>query len=406
MAYTLNDNFVREQNRIGEKIYARSLNKSPWLKLIPKETWPDGMSDTLLSITGERNLPDDTDTWENVVNDGNGNCVPTEYAVGSGFTERQYTMQRKALVSDNVCVDTTRNAFRAREQTRIMFNNLTRAVAYVWKRKAMLGYTENAQQKMIATHGLPTNPGSFPGVAPTTKLTSRILSSIYENLHAENAAEDGGSLGMVNGRPQYILITDAMTSDDLMRETANKDAFLYNPSRVPELLQPLGVERAFLGFYHMIETLPPRYTFSGGVFTEIAPFTKVATNKGTKLVINEAWRAAPYQDSFVFLPSVISLVVPQPISTQGSKTQWNPQSYMGDFKWLNIQDRTDNPLGTIGFYYALLQCAVKPCLPEFGYVIRHLRCPADLDHTECDETGGMAGSSLLDPSDSFFVIDD
>jgi len=405
MAYTLNDIFTREENRIGSKIFFRSINKSVWNKLIPKETWPNGMGDSLQSITVERNLPSDTDTWEAVVDDGNGDCVPTEYSVGYGQTSRSYTMQRKALVSNNVCVDTGRGAFRVQEQTRLMLRNLTRAVSYVWKRKALNGYATNSDHKMIATHGLPENAAVFPGVEPTTVLTQRILSIVYENLIADSAEEDGGSLGMADGRPQFILVTDSMTSDTIMRETNNANAFLYNSNRVPELLQPLGVERAIRGLYHTIDNLPPRYTYTGGVFTEVNPYLTVTTTNGTRDKINPAWRAAPYQDSYVFLPSVISFMVPQPISTVGSKTKWNPQSYMGEFKWLNIQDRTDNPLNMIGFYYALLQAAVKPCLPEFGYVIRHKRCPADLDHTDCDETGSLAASSLLDTSDSFFVTD-
>lgn len=402
--YTLTDIFQREENRIGEKIYRRSINKSVWNKLIPKETWPNGMGDSIQVMTVERNLPDDTDTWEAVVTNGSGDCVPTEYEVPSGSTVRSYSLEQKALTSEDVCVDTTRGAFKIQEQTRLMFRNLTRAVAYVWKRKALLDYAENSDHKMIATHGLPENSTSFPAIAATTILTQKILNKIYMNLIHDSAEEDGGSLGKADGRPQFILVCDAETSDELMRETNTANAFLYNSNRVPELLAPLGVDRAIRGFYHVVDPLPPRYTFSGGVWTEVPPYETLAASKGTKAKISHAYREAEYTDSYVFLPSVISFLVPQPISTVGSKTKWNPQAYMGDFKWLNIQHRTDNPLNQIGFYYALMQVATKPCFPDFGYVIRHKRCPADLDHTDCDETGSQAASSLLGSGDSFFVV--
>ena len=409
MAYTLtNDIFVREENRIGQKIYRRSINKSVWNKLIPKETWPDGMGDQIQAITIERNLPSDTDTWENVVTisgtDTTGTCVPTEYEVPSGSTSRNYRLKQKALTSEDVCVDTTRGAFRVREQTRLMFRNLTRAVSYVWKRKGLTEYASLCEHKMIATHGLPENAAAFPAIAATSVLTQKMLNRVYMNLVHDSAEEDGGSLGMADGRPQFILVTDAEASDAIMRETNNANAFLYNSNRVPELLQPLGVDRAIRGFYHLIDNLPPRWNFTGGAWVEVSPYTSVAATKGTKSKIASAYREADYMDSYVFLPSVINYMVPRPVSTQGSKTRWNPQAYMGTFKWLNIQDRTINPLNQIGFYYALLQSAVKPCFPDFGYVIRHKRCPADLDHTDCDETGSLAASSLLGTNDSFFVV--
>jgi hypothetical protein len=46
---------------------------------------------------------------------------------------------------------------------------------------------------------------------------------------------------------------------------------------------------------------------------------------------------------------------------------------MGDFKWLNIQNATDNPDKTIGYFRAVLSSGSKPIRPEWGSVIRHKR---------------------------------
>ncbi len=403
--YTLNNQFQKEENRMSDRIFRRSINSSVWNKLIPKEKWPDGMGDSIQAVTVERNLPENTDTWEDVVDEnGSGNCVPTEYEVPSGSTTRSYALEQKALTSEDICVDTARGSFRVKEQTRLMFRNLTKVVSYVWKRKALKDYASLSQHKMVATHGFPENASSFPAIAATSILTQKMLNRVYQNLIHDSAEEDGGSLGKADGRPQFILVTDAETSDSIMEETRNTNALLYDSNRVPELLQPLGVDRAIRGFYHTIDNLPPRYNFSGGVWTEVSPYETLAANKGTKSEISPAYREAEFTDSYVFLPSVMNFLCPQPISTVGSKTKWNPQAYMGDFKWLNIEHRTDNPLKQIGFYYALLQVASKPCYPDFGYVIRHKRCPADLDHTDCDETGSEAASSLLGSGDSYFVV--
>lgn len=403
MSTPLNDRLVREANRIGEKIYKKTINSSVWNKLVPKETWPDGLSDTIQVLTVERNLPDNIDTWAQLTpNSSSNNCVPTADVVPSGQTLRSYSLFQKALESDSICVNDTRNAFRTQEQIRLMFENLTNVSRYVWKRRAVREYANVAEHKIIAAPGLPESSTHFPTVVPTTILTQKILNTVYQNLIADSAELDGGSLGMSDGRPQFILVTSAETSDAIMREPGNVNSFLWNKARVPELLQPLGVERGIRGFYHTIDTLPPRWTFSGGTWTEVAPYTSVAASKGTKLVIAPAYRQAQYEDSYVFLPSVMSFMVVQPISTVGSGTSFKPQSYMGDFKWLNIQHRTENPDNSIGFYRALIQTGTKPIHPEFGYVIRHLRCPEDIGATACPSVTPHP-SSLLHSGEDYFV---
>lgn len=403
MPETLNDVFVRNENLIGDKIYRKSINTSVWNKLVPKETWPDGLSDTIQVLTVERNLPANIDTWEALTpNENSNNCVPTADVVPSGQTLRNYTLYQKALESDNICVNDTRNAFKTQEQIRLMYQNLTNVIRYTWKRRAMLEYSNTCEHKMIAAPGLPESASHFPPIPPTTILTQALLNKIYVQLISDSAEMDGGSLGMQDSRPQFILVTDMETSDAIMREDATNTAFLWNRNRVPELLAPLGVERGFRGFYHTIDVLPRRWNLTNGVWSEVQPYETAAASKGTKAQISAAYRSAPYTDSVVFLPSVMSFMVPQPISTQGSGTSWKPQSYVGDFKWLNIQHRTDNPDNSIGFYRALIMVGSKPVHPEFGYVIRHLRCPGDIGAQACP-AGSSGDSRDLGSGESFFV---
>lgn len=403
MPTNLNDIFVREQDRLSERIYKKSINTSPWNSLVPKETWPDGLSDSIQVMTVERNLPDNLDVWETLTpNENSNNCVPVADVVPTGQTLRSFNLAQKALESPEVCVTDTRNSYRTQEQIRIMYENLTHVVRYTWKRRAQVEYTRLAEHKIVATAGLPENSSSFPTIAATSILTQGILNKIYSWLLADSAEMDGGSLGKADGAPQFILITSMETSDAIMREDGNVNSFLWNKDQVPELLKPLGVNRAFRGFYHMKDALPPRYDFVDGAWVEISPYLSAAASKGTKAKINPAYMAAPFEDSFVFLPSVFSFMVPQPISTMGSGTSWKPQSYTGDFRWLNIANRTDNPDNSIGFYRALLQSGSKPVHPEFGFVIRHLRCWDDFGSQACATVDAPA-SSDLGSGDSFFV---
>lgn len=410
MAYTnFNTHFAANTEVITGRLLRRSINTSIWNKLVVKETFERGKGVSQRVITAGRNLPSDTDTWEDVPTSGDSQCVPTEYTVGHGYDEALFSMQQKALVSLPICVDATYGADNITQQAAAMLRNLEQVVAYVWKRKAIQAYIDVSTNLFVAAAGLPRNEASWPAQPATSKLTQDMLDVFYDSLIGDSAAMDGGSLGMAHGQPQFILAIGAQASNRIMRETGsdNINAFLYNKDRVPELLQPLGVDRIIRGFYHSIDSLPPRYTYANGVYTEVAPYVAVAASgSGTKLRIRQAYREAPYEAAFVYLPTVLSFAVPQPVSTIGSKTQWNPQSYIGELQWLNIPNRTDNPLGMIGQYYALLRCAVKPGIPEFGYGIIFKRCPADINVTGCSDTGSDATSSLLGEGDSYYVADE
>ena len=334
-SYTINDRFARNSNLITGRLLKRTINTSVWNKLVVKETFARGQGDTQRVITVGRNLPSDTDTWEDVPTSGAGACVPTEYEVGHGYDEATFSMKQKALTSLPICVDTTYGAHQVMEQAAAMLKNLEKVSAYVWKRYAVASYYTLAKNKFVAAAGFPKNETIWPSVEPTSVLTQKMLNHIYQDLIADSAEQDGGSLGMAHGRPQFILVTSAEASDNIMRETGsdNINAFLYNQKRVPELLQPLGVERIIRGFYHYIDNLPQRYTYSAGTFTEVTPYESVvASGSGTKLRIRQAYREAPYEASFVYLPTVMSFAVPQPVSTIGSKTKWNPQTYMGEWQ--------------------------------------------------------------------------
>lgn len=412
MALPLNDRLARNTNLLAGKIYKTSIPISVWnTGLVLKEEWTNGLSDTQRVLTVERNLPENIDSWGPVgVNSGTNSCAPIADIVPRGHTSRTYALVQKAVESDRICVNDTRNVFETNEQIAKMFANLRAANAYVWKRRGQLEYTRIAQHKVIAASRLPFNQAAFPAIAPTTLLTQRILNIYYQTLLQMGAAEDGGALGRMDGRPQFVLITDMDTSDTLMNESNTQNAFLWNDNRVKELLGPLGVDRSFKGFTHVIDTHPRRYTFTGGVWDEVKPWAEVAADDGTvKRELRPQYIDAPFTDSVIYLPNVMTMLHPKPISTVGSGTSFDPQTYVGDFQWKNVEnvDSTSpyyNPDRAWGFYRSLLMSATKPVHPEFGVVIRHLRCPSDIGGTPCPSNfvDGV-GNSDLGAGDSFFV---
>lgn len=398
----LNDKLARNDLALAGKINSTTINRSIWNKMIVKEPWQNGMADTLATITVERNLAANPDTWSRLSpNEDTNTCVPVADITPRGHTSRQYYLEQKAIESDDICVDDTRNAYQVNEQVKHMYTNLRNNIAYIWKRKAMLGYYDVSLNKTVVAPGRPTAEDHTPTIAATSPLTQEFLDSIYVDLISESAEEDGGSLGMADGRPQFILVTDMESSSAIMRQSGNNLPFLES-SRVPELLAPLGVDRGFRGFYHTIEKMPRRFTFDGGVWTEVAPYETVDADVGSKAKVTQAYKSAPFTESFVFLPSVFSFVVPNSINSVGSGTSFAPQNYIGELKWHNEYDRQDNPDRNIGHYRAVMKVGLKPNQPQFGYAIRHLRCLQDLGLTEC--VGGDGGASSDLGSGEFFAV--
>lgn len=389
----INDILVRQENLLGPDIYKRTLETSPWLKLVKKEKWPNGVSDTIRVMTFERSLAPDVTTWTDIaVNDGTGNsCVPEASVIQPAQSVRSFNLQQKALESTLICVNDVRNAFQFSEQLRIMRDQLTENVSYVWKERFRNEYIRLSEHKMIARAGLPEGIATFPNVAPTSKLTNGILEQVYSRLITDGAARDG-AVGVAQGAPQFVLITSPEASNGLIFADGVRSDFHYGaPS---ELLKPLGVDRSYRGFYHVHDWMPPRYNFVGGAWVRVQPYITAAANlKGTKNILNPAYLTAQYEDSIIFVQNVFSAMVPDSITAPGGDVKFEPQAYMGDFKWRNILDRIENPDGNVGFFRAVLQSGSKPIRPEFGYVIRHLRCPNDIAEQGCIVTD-TDGSSV------------
>jgi len=388
----INDLLVRQENLLGPDIYKRTLDTSPWLKLVKKEKWPNGLSDTIRVLTFERSLAADVSTWTPLaVNDGSGNtCVPNASVISPAQSVRTYNLETKALESDKICVNDVRNSFQFQEQLRIMRDQLTENVAYVWKERFRNEYVRLSEHKVVATAGLPEGTASFPATTATTKLTNAILRRIYSNLLTDGAGRDG-SVGMANGAPQFVLITSPETSEDLIFESGVREDFRdANPS---ELLKPLGVTRSYKGFYHITDYMPPRYNFVGGAWVRVEPYVGSAANvRGTKQSINPAYLSATHEDSIIFVMNVFHSMVPDSITSPGGDVKFDPQQYMGEFKWRNILDRVENPDGNWGYFRSVMQTGSKPVRPEFGYVIRHLRCPNDIGEIACTTSAVISSS--------------
>jgi len=456
MAYDIEQVLINEANRIGPDIYRKTLNTSPWLKLVKKDTWPDEMGDSIKVLTYERSLPTNSLSWSQISLNGvvsrdgsfnNGtsviganstaNQLPTTSRIEFAQTLRSYNLTHTALESPKLSVNDLRFSLKRKEQLSNIFAILQENTSYAWQDRFRDEYSRIAQNKVNAVldgNGKlvqNTNEGSvFSSVVPTGILTQGILDRVYMKL-----IRDGGGnnpLDRENARPVFGAIVSSETSRNLI--LANPDIrqdYRYSSSKNNELLAPLGIERSYGGFFHMVDDWLPRHdayattaasaavaqvtiasasaatlkagiqvsgtgvpvgttvvSVSSGVVTlsaavtvasgakvyfRRAPYAAYATTQGTKWDIDALYENAEFEDSIVFHQEVFCNLVPKPLTSAGSNVTFDAVNYMGDFKWLNIQNAQDNPDKTIGYFRAILSSGSKPIRPEWGTVIRHKR---------------------------------
>ena len=134
-----------------------------------------------------------------------------------------------------------------------------------------------------------------------------------------------------------------------------------------------------------------------GTWTRVHPFTGSTLTDpsiGRAYEVSQAYKDAPFTDTVVYHADVMKVLIPKP--TGVGQLKYNPAySWSGEFTWRNIQDRTLNPDGSIGFFRALYAYGAKILRPELGFVIRHKRCPRVVDAYGCAGTIPTANATAL-----------
>lgn len=413
---------TQEANRIGQDIHRRTLHVSPWMDLIKQTAFPDGMGYTLGTLIYDRALPTTTANGSTLGNswvDVGGSpaeslttsstldqilvgAQDTNIGAGSGksfisFARqlKQYSLKRATVESPRINVEDLRFAAYRTEQLRAVMDALTDATKYSWEERYRDEYdrvcanfvsclssgtairTTDAVGTTVegtATSGLDLiDSDDNPSIVPNANISNKILDSIYFRLVRAGAGTN--AYGRENARPVFALVCSSEASYALQTEAGFRDDVRYNNAKVSELIAPLGVEKSFRGFYHLIDDLAPRFTIttaSGtGVITRVQPYTATSG----VVTPNAAYETAPYEAAYILHQDVMESQIPEPISGSNGLT-FDPVNYRGKFAWKNIPSVDLNPDGTVGFFRGVLASASKPIKTEFGFVVLFQRTSA------------------------------
>jgi hypothetical protein len=163
----------------------------------------------------------------------------------------------------------------------------------------------------------------------------------------------------------FALVLSSEASYQLQTEAGFRDDVRYNNAAVSDLIAPLGIEKSFRGFYHLVDDLAPRFTIAaGGAVTRVQPYS---ADDGV-VSANASYETAPYEAAYIVHPDVMECAIPEPVNgSQG--LAFDPASYSGDFKWKNLPDEVKNPDSLIGFFRGVMASASKPVKTDFGYIV-------------------------------------
>jgi len=409
---------TQEAGRIGADIHKATLHTSPWMDLIKQATFPEGMGYQLSTLIYDRALPlspinkDFTDSGLSVGVDftpigsthgtaSNGmsaNQQDQTLAMGSekasvntlDFTkvQKSYSLERAIIESPRINVEELRYTVHRTEQLRAIMDILKEATRNSWEERYRDEYSKICDNvvlcKTASSNTLTGQEGTLitaidvddpsgagdGAVDINANVSNKILDDVYFKL--VRAGAGANAYGRENGRPVFSIVLSSEASYQLQTEAGFRDDVRYNNARVSDLIAPLGVEKSFRGFYHLVDDLAPRFTFDASTdkLVRVDPYTVSAPSGSAtnKVIVNTAYDTATHEAAFVLVDNVMESLIPAPITGNNGLT-FDPVNYKGEFKWTNIADVEKNPDRTIGFFRGILASASKPIKTNFGYVI-------------------------------------
>ena len=392
----INDNFQRETGRIALGTHRLGLFKDPYLRFVTQSAFPDFMGAVITNTIAQRTVATGSG-WEDVgvtgVSGETNSCLAPVKKVGYAFDQKTFKLRHQAIESDWICLEDVRTSAFPIDDVNNYIKILADNVNKEWIERYDNDYYA-AVTKVSVEPGLAESTGTTFGSLPnpTSVLTIGVLRELYDRLYQNNAGDDGDAV-TDDGSPVFNVFAERATIENLIKLNEDVRQDIRWSDRVNDLLGANGSsllpKKAYGGFVFHSRPFPKRFNDDGaGGYTEVAPYVSTTgATKGTKFIINPAYKAAKYTSTVIFHPKAVEWLVPNPNLKVG-KLVYDAQNYRGDFKWINEWDKNCNPDKNSGYWRAKMACAAKQIFPEFGFYILHLRCGLANDLVACGSGSG------------------
>ena len=398
----INDHFVKETGRVALGVHRLGLYKDPYLRFVTQSAFPDHMGTTIKNTVSQRTIATGSG-WENV-GSSNGvdenSCLPPVKKVGYAFSQFEFNLRHQAVESDWICLEDVRTSAFPADEVNNYIRSLADNVNVEWIKRYDNDYLSNSTiisvEPGLDNDGTVTFTNELATIAslsaPTSVLTLGVLRQLYDELYQDNAGDDGDAV-TDDGSPVFNVFAERATIENLIKLNDEVREDIRWSDRVNDLLGANGSsllpKKAYGGFLYHSRPFPKRFNDGpDGSLVEVAPYV-AATGavKGTRYVINPAYKAAKYTSTVIFHPKAMEWLVPS-TNLKVGKLTYDAQNYRGDFKWLNEWDRSCNPDKNSGYWRAKMACAVKQVYPQWAKYIVHLRCSLANDLVPCGPSSG------------------
>jgi hypothetical protein len=260
---SINTILAEEANRIGSDVHKQMLHTSPWIDLIKKSAFPEGMGYQLTTLIYDRSLPTkkadgagpglnwndvataqtDANSLLGVSNLGQPLTGAAEEVQGANGPEvnsddgrnyinfskklRSYKINRAVIESPRINIDDLRYAAHRQEQLRAVIDNLSEATRHSWAERyrdefdrlsdvlvvckaSSQFFTGNGDVTTLTsvTAGGDTISGSAQLTA--ANISNAVLDKIYFQLIRKGAGRE--AYGRENGRPVFGLVCSSEAS--------------------------------------------------------------------------------------------------------------------------------------------------------------------------------------------------
>lgn len=391
------NSLLAEQGRLQLPIYHRAARKRPIIRLMSKTRgmWNNGVGVTVGAVTFERMQPDtQAGLWANIApSDGDSvnACLPPTDTATFGQTTRTYTPQHMAINTDHFCIRDIQFDWQFADFLTNITQGFSDISEWTWANRYTTEYVRLAGHQIVLNgNGIDGGGAGYPGFIPNRVLSQGFLNDVYMDLYREGGDLMSG-LDESTNEPVFTIIAGAQILKSIVQNNADirqDNRFAYMGTKdnpLTPLLPGMPTRRRnYGGYIYEIDPYPRKFTFSGGVFTEIRPFVKSSTTKGSKWEQNPAYKAAPIIETIIWHESNYQSLAVNTLTNPAPGWTFNAQSWMGEFSPRNILNETCNPDGTIIFFRALFADASRPVNPKVGWAVLSLDCPQDLDLADCN----------------------
>ena len=404
------DIFKVATESLAKDVWQRASYRSMWLNLVERGEYPRGTGITQTSFQTTSNEPVAAEEWAAISlatgSDG-GACDVTYNSVDTGFNQTTWSPERFALKGPVLCKDDLVFDHRPEVFLRIYLEKMAIRAQRTWEVRYQNLFSKYAI-KAVADSSftnvttIPSGVNELPWVQTgstgqslnqaTSELTQEMLDVAAATLIRNGATnpDSNGFIGFSSDGPVFPLYIGLEASQRIAQNNAAFRADLnyadMGAGSGSELLKRIGANRIIKNFRHVPNLFPPRFSYSGGKYTLIQPFTSSAGTKGTVYSVNSSWTSAAYEAAFIPTPYVFKSHIVRPENRVGDLS-WLPTNYMGEWQWVTGGFRLDesctDPLEKKGRHYAEFMHAPEPIFTDQGMFIIFKRCVSGLSQIVC-----------------------